>query len=368
MLEAYRRGKTWWAKGRVEYNGRAITPYLRCSTGATTQAGARDWIAEEEDRRIRAYVIGEEAAERPLTFNDAVMLYPADPKTAGYLIPIVEHIGSTPVNDITPEAVRELGVKIYPKASTDTWQRQIVTPVRAVINHLHDRDRKRCNPIRIREYSREERLEQDKRRGQKSRKRKTPGSWPWVLKLCAHATPTIEALALTMFVSGARISQATAMHPNKHLDLDNSRICIPGAKGHDDRWIEIPDYLVAKLKALPPRVPRGWERRPANFRVFGYADRNGPRKGWQAAEKKAGIEHLSFHEAGRHGFGQEMKVRQGVDSEAAKEYGGWSRKSRVFDETYVHPEDASVKILKANRTGRVQAEKAASAKTRRKQG
>ncbi|WP_370179956.1 tyrosine-type recombinase/integrase [Alteriqipengyuania sp.] len=354
-LEPYARGSTWWARGRIEYNGRKIGRYVRCSTGATSEAGARDWCREEEERRIRAFLIGEEAAERPLTFADAVITYDADPLTAKFLIPIVEQIGDMPVNDITPEQVRDLGVVIYPHTGTDLWHRQVITPVRAVINHLHHRDRKRCNPIRIRAYTQKERLDQDKRRGKRSRRERRPGSWPWLTKFCAHATPRVEALALLMFVTGARVGQAIAMHPHKHLDLANARVCIPGAKGLDDRWITIPDYLVAKLEALAPRVPRGWDRRPANLRVFGYADRGGPRKEWNKAIKEAGIEPLSFHEAGRHGYGQEMKVRQGVDSEAAKAYGGWSRSSRVFDETYTHAEDAEAKILAASRTGRVQA-------------
>jgi len=51
-----------------------------------------------------------------------------------------------------------------------------------------------------------------------------------------------------------------------------------------------------------------------------------------------------------------MHVRQGVDAEAAKQYGGWSKNSRIFEEFYTHPEDASSKILAANRTGLVQSD------------
>lgn len=353
MLEPYKRGASWWAKGRVEYNGRAISRYYRQSTGASSRAGALDWCREEEDRCIRRFLVGEEAAERPLTFADAVTQYDADAKTAGYLIPIVEALGEEPVNDITPEGIHALAAQLYPDASTDTWQRQVVTPVRSVINNLHHRDRKRCNPIRIRNFSAAERAAQDKRRGKTSRKEKTPGSWPWLLKFCAHANPRVEALALTMFTTGARISQVIAMHPDHHLDLENARICIPGAKGVGDRWLTIPDYLVAKLSAIKPKVPRGWDRCRENVRVFGWGNRSGPRKGWAAAETKAGIPHLGFHAAGRHGFGQEMYVRQGVDAEAAKQYGGWSKTSRVFGEVYVHPEDTDAKILAANRTGLV---------------
>jgi hypothetical protein len=43
---------------------------------------------------------------------------------------------------------------------------------------------------------------------------------------------------------GARISQAVAMHPDRHLRLDQNMVCIPAAKGHDDRWITVPQELV----------------------------------------------------------------------------------------------------------------------------
>lgn len=60
-LEAYERGKVWWAKGRVEYNGRPVTGYIRESTGASDESGAKDWISEREERERRRYLLGEEA-------------------------------------------------------------------------------------------------------------------------------------------------------------------------------------------------------------------------------------------------------------------------------------------------------------------
>ena len=116
-LEPYARGVKWWARGTVDYNGRPITGYLRESTGSLTEAGARDWINEREQREIRRFLVGE---ERSLTFADAVMLYDADPLMAKYLMPIVNEFGPLPVVQITPEMVKELGRKLYPGNSTDT--------------------------------------------------------------------------------------------------------------------------------------------------------------------------------------------------------------------------------------------------------
>jgi integrase len=354
-LEIYLRGSTWWAKGRIEYNGKAITEYYRCSTGTSVEQAAWDWCTDEAALQIRRYLIGDEEAEGPLSFAGAVLLYNANPKTAEYLLPIVGVIGEQLVKNITPKMVRELGKQLYPNDGTVSWVRQVVTPVRSVINNAHDLGK--CAPIKIKGYTKEEKLGQDKKRGSSGRQRYEPGSWEWLLKFCKHAERRVRALALTMFTTGARISQAITMHPKHHLDLQNCRICIPGAKGHDDRWLTIPTYLVVELANLPELFPRGWDRNdPENMRVFGYADRSSPRKEWNKAIKAAGIPFLPFHSAGRHGFGQEMNVRQPIDEKAAGEFGGWSD-TGLMKRTYTHAEDTSEKVHKAFKKGLSAAER-----------
>jgi integrase len=160
-----------------------------------------------------------------------------------------------------------------------------------------------------------------------------------------------------MFATGARVGQAVAMHPVKHLRLDDGKAIIPGAKGHDDREVALPAELIDELRALPPKIPRGWERKPANLRVFGYATKCGPLKAWKSACKAAGIAYLPPHSSGRHGFGQEMRVRQGIDTKSVEAGGGWSPQGNMVDRVYTHAEDHESKILEAFRTGRVQAEK-----------
>lgn len=350
-LEPYKRGETYWARGRVEFLSKAISGYYRCSTGASSEAGAWQWCRDEEERLIRKHLVGDEKA---LTFSEAVLLYDAGAADAGYLIPIVTAIGSDFVKDITPRQIRDLARQLYPDASTDTWIRQVVTPSRSVINNAHDLGR--CPPIRIRGYSKEEQLEQDLARGKKSRLKKKPGSWEWLLRFRQHASQRHAALALFMFMCGARISQAIQMHPDKHLDLDNGRACVPAAKGHDDRWVDLHPVLLDELRALQPMYPRGVERRRENLRVFGFADRSSPRKGWATACKSAGIELLTFHGAGRHGYGQEMNVRQKIDEKAAAAFGGWSDLA-LMKRTYTHAEDTTKKIHGAQQRGLNRAQK-----------
>lgn len=350
-LEPYRRGSTWWARGHVEYEGLAITGYLRESTGASEEGGAREWIRAREIAERRRFVSGE--AERPLTFHDAVILYPPTKQMAQALIPITERIGPMLVRDISPKAVRDLAREIYPDSCTDSWRRWVITPVRAVINNAHDLGK--CPPIKIKGYTAEEREKQDRRRGKPSRVERQPGSLEWLLRFREHAGRYHRALALFMYVTGARVGQAVQMHPEQHLDLQNAKVCVPGAKGHADRWIVVPIELVVELANLPAKTPRRWKRTAANKRVFGFASSCGPLKGWQTACRKASIPYIPPHAAGRHGFGQEMVIRQGVDAKAVGQFGGWSD-TTLLARTYTHAEDAEGKIHAAFRTALVQAE------------
>ncbi|MFN3456306.1 MAG: tyrosine-type recombinase/integrase [Novosphingobium sp.] len=356
-LEPYLRNGKWWARGRIEHNGTPITEYQRYSTKALSEAGAREWCSQEEARVIRRHILGPEAAAKEeaaaFTFAEACLLYEADAKTANYLLAILQEWGDKPVVEITPKMVRDLGKQLYPDAGTVTWTRQVVTPIRSVINNAHDLGK--CAPIKIKGYDRQERARQDKRRGSTGRTKYLPGSWEWILQFCEHAEQRVRALALTMFSTGARISQAMEMHP-KHFDAENKKLCIPGAKGMGDRWLDIPDWLVAELKELPPFLyPRGWEHKDENRRLFGYAERSSPRKAWNKAIEKAKIEFIPFHSAGRHGFGQELNVRHAIDEKSAAAFGGWSDVN-LMKRTYTHAEEIATKVHEAQLAGMARAE------------
>lgn len=289
-------------------------------------------------------------------------MYDANEKTALYLIPVLKVLAETLVKDITPKMILDLGPKLYPNAGTKTWVRQVVTPIRTVINNAHHEGK--CPMIRVKGYSEAEKVKQDAKRGSTGRKRYEPGSWEWLLKFREKADRRVAALALVMFTTGARISQAIAMHPD-HLKLDQKKIIIPAAKGHAEREIEIADWLVEELQGLPDLWPRGWQRTPENRRVFGYADRSSPRKEWDKAITEAKIQRLPFHSAGRHGFGQELNIRNPIDEKAAGKFGGWSDTS-LMKRTYTHAEQVAEKVHEAQNIGLKEAELKTKIPLRRK--
>lgn len=348
-LEAYARGRKWWVRGHVDYNGSPISDYYRCSTGASTEAGARDWIQAEEQRQIRCYLLGEDAA---LTFNDAVLLYPAKPKEAGYLARILPHLGTTLLRNITGTLVRSLGPIVYPGDSTDTWRRQIIAPVSAVINHAHDAHGV-CAPIRIKGFTTQQRIDQDAARGKQSRKPRPAGSWGWIDAVSPHCNPYVAAGLEMMFETGIRISQLVAIAP-EHLDLFGKRVLIIAQKGHPEQWIEISQEMMVTLANLPPRRPThritGMKGAP---RVFGYGNRTGFTSALRSACKKAGVPYLTPHEAGRRGYYTELRVRQGLDPVNVAKAGRWSN-HQLPDAIYAAAEADERSVREAVRTNRVQ--------------
>lgn len=88
------------------------------------------------------------------------------------------------------------------------------------------------------------------------------------------------------------------------------------------------------------------------------------RKLWNKACDDAGIERIPFHPAGRHGFGQEMNVRQRVDEKAAGAFGGWSDLN-LMRSTYTHAEDTEIKVNQALNRGLLEAERKTGLKLRK---
>ena len=360
-LETYRRGNSYWVRGRVEFNGAAITDYYRRSCGTASEAGARDWCRAEEDRQIRRHVLGEKAV---LMFVDAVAMYPAKPKESGFLIPLVQEIGRLPVSDITGKMVRLLGPKLYPKAATDTWWRQVVTPVRAVINNAHDLGH--CPPIRITGYPEIERIAQDKTREKQSRIKRKPFSKEWVEAFCTHADIYNAALVRFMFETAARIDQAVSL-TRDDLDLAKKRIWLKAAKGHPAQWVDISHEMMIELANLPAKQPMNRKTNERlEFTVFGYATNGGYRKRWATICRNAGIELLTAHSA-RHGFYTELRVRQGVDPITAANAGRWSNPA-LPDRVYGHAEENQADIRARFRTSPVQRDTREAPKAMKQKG
>jgi integrase len=236
------------------------------------------------------------------------MLYRAAGKSTRFLEKVEDHWKDTLVKDITPGAIQQAAIDLYPKALAATRNRQAIAPTVAIINHAAESDL--CRHIRVRRFRIDAKV-------------KEPVDLPWVETFMAHASPRMGAMALFMFLTGARISEAVAVRW-ADVDFKLRRVLIRQTKQRNERYAHMPQPLVVALANLPKdELP-----------VFGYYNRGGGTVvAWARVCKRAGLPHRSFH-CCRHGFATEL-LRKGVDVVTVAKLGGW-KSAKLVLETYGH--------------------------------
>lgn len=311
MPNLVKRGEIWWYTFTID--GKRI----RRSAKTSDKRLAEDIAAKDEWRHRHAAIHG---AETVLTFGEALALYVANARDDRFLVKLLDRWETVKVRDITPAEIRRAATELYPGRSPSTWNRQVVTPARAIINHAAECGY--CPFIRVKRFP------------EAVSKRKA-GDSAWLAKFrAACPTPALAALARFMFETGARIGEATALTWGD-LDLQASNATFGKTKNGDPHTVWLSPGMVAELANLSRDTRK----------VFGYSSRHTVAKQWNKTIERAGIEKRTPHEAGRHGFATELIVRHGVDIPTAAKMGNW-KSHRLLSETYAHPERERETVMK----------------------
>lgn len=301
-LRLYQRGNVWWIDGSID----GIR--VRESTRSTVRKDAEQ-IASKREREVHQQsVFGPEAI---LTFGAATGYYLDAGKSDRYIAPIFSRWERRLVKDIRPGHVHDLARSLYPTAGPATHNRQVITPVQAIINHSAKRGL--CSPVRFERFK-------------VAKKPSRVGSEKWLVAFMEHANPRMAALAQFMAMTGARISEAVALDW-RQVSLAEGTATLLTTKGGDARVCALPGPLAKTLAALPHRKGK----------VFGYKSRQSIQTAWQTAEGRAKIEHIPPHDAGRRLFATLM-IRSGVDAVTVAKAGGW-KSQRMVVEVYAQPDD-----------------------------
>lgn len=303
MPNLKKRGDIW------HYSFTVDGKRYRETSGTGDKRLAEDIAIKHEDRVRRAAVHGQEAI---LTFPEAVAEYLNDGKDGRFTAPLIRHFRKWKVKDITGPEIRKAAKVLYPDAQPATWNRQVVTPMRAIINHVAEA--KRLTKISVKRFKEE-------------KKRRPAGSSDWLNVFCKTAKrldmPETAAMARFMFETATRVSEACRLT-------------------WDDVNLQLGVAYLAKTKTEPRKVflTRAMVIDLANIRsrypilVFGAANRSTAKKRFDKVIDKAGLNRLTSHEIGRHGFATEMIRRNGVDVATTADHGGWKSR-RLLMETYV---------------------------------
>lgn len=316
-LKLKKRDGVWHYEGTLLPGDR-----LRGSTRTANKEIAAQIAAKIESDYWQRHLNGEKAV---LTFPQAVAHYLAAGKGQSrqeqlYLRRIVTYWSEKAkkarkpemlVKDMTGGDIKQSAIDIHPDASGATRNRQIITPTQAIINHCAEKDL--CAPVRIERFKFEKKI-------------KPPVTLDWIMAFCAHARPLIKALALDMFATGRRISEAMrADWPD--YDFKARTILIRDNKTATERLAHMPEPLLVALANLPrDEKPFGcWSE--SRLRVFWDQDVE------KTAKHVPGFQRLTFHSC-RHGFATKL-LQDGLDVVTVAKLGGWASAQQVLD-TYAH--------------------------------
>lgn len=217
--------------------------------------------------------------------------------------PLIEHFKGTPIKVFDQETIDAAALVLYPEAAPATRNREVYTPISAVLKHAGV-------TFRI-------------RRPKGSRGRLLIG-WLWpeqADRLFVEADkiePEFGLLLRVLTYTGMRLSEALYFFSIDGLRLDESFAFIPKTKNGKARPVHFPPHIVEALRAHP----RGLDRVGTVFRYHkGSLIYVMLRKA--AANAKVELpERQAFH-LFRHTYGTWMRRYAGLDSRGLVGTGAW---------------------------------------------
>jgi integrase len=289
-IKLFKRGANWHYRGTVA--GRR----LRGSTRAA-------------DKKIAERIAALDGPSAVLTFAQAVLKYRAAGKDTRHLPALEDYWKETLVKEITEGTIIQSSIDLLPHAKPATRNRHVIVPTRAIINHCAKA--KLCARISVEQF-------------ETAKVVKDYATLEWVEAFMEHASSHLGALALFMFLTGARISEALRLKWSD-VDFERQRAYIGETKAGNPDFAHLPQKLIVALSNITRREPgRG---------VFWFTAQSSAKYVWRTAERRAGIAHLGFH-ACRHGFATAL-LRAGVDVVTIAKLGRWKSPEHVF-KTYGH--------------------------------
>lgn len=298
-LTLYRRpGSTVW-----HYRGTLAGHRLRGSTGTSNKKNAQRATAKVEDDFFKR---GHLEKEEGLTWPKAVALYVGAGKSSRFLLQLTSYWKDARIADLNGGAIRQSAIDLYPDAKNSTRNRQVIVPTLAVINHCAELQL--CQPLRMKRFKVDTKI-------------KKPVTLEWINAFRSHVDrPDIGVLAMFLFATGARISEALSV---RWVDIDfgGRSVLIRQTKLGNERVAHLPMDLFVALANLPR------DRDPFDISFTTARD------AWDRATRAAGIEPLTFHSC-RHGFASSLN-NKGIGVKTIAKLGGWKSAQHLFN-TYLH--------------------------------
>lgn len=265
--------------------GTYLGQYVDESTGTPKQEVARQFRRDVIEAIERGAFESRRQVKREPTFLDAAVAYMSaggerrfigefDEETGKWKPGLITIFGGKKLRDITQQKIDDAAVELYPFASPATRNRQVYTPMSAILKSAGV-------TIALR-----------RPKGAQGTMRTDWMQFGQAERLLA-AGGDIDAefgiFLATLLYTGARLSDVLDL-PCERVMLADSFAYIDKTKNDDPRGVHLPPFLVTELA----NHPRGWER---TGKVFRFRKNGHLYSLMNKAKKAAGpdLEFVSFH-------------------------------------------------------------------------
>jgi integrase len=228
--------------------GTCLRVAVNRSAGTPDKALAKKIKACIEDEIERGvYQTTPPAANAPATFLAAAVSYIKSGGEAAFLGPIIEYDGAYAIRDKLAETIVQSDLDhvadaLYPKATAQTRNRQVYTPIIAVLHHLGvERKFKRPKGWR----------------GKKSKSFLEPDQAFALLDAAESIDLEFGLLCYTLLYTGRRIGDLLNDDTKlRNLNLKRTTLYLRDTKNAEAATVHLPPIVIEKFKAMPPRPYR----------------------------------------------------------------------------------------------------------------
>jgi len=279
--------------------------------------------AEKARRRIEEEIErGELSGRREATFASAMTAYIAAGGEERFLDPLLERFGHTRLSEIDQAAIDAAAAGLYPDAGPATRNRQVYTPVQAVLRHAGV-------TILLR-----------RPKGAQGRQRV---EWLWpeqagrLLQAAADVDPEFGLFCAFLLYTGCRRGEAEGLLCDA-TSLADAFGWVPTTKNGDPRGVHLPPVLVAAMANHPRGMDRSGEPvfRPLHPQTrYSQLYRARARAG-------ADLAAVTFHTL-RHTWATWMRRYGGLDIDGLIGTGTWRDRKSAGRYTHVVASEESMR-------------------------
>jgi len=313
-LVSPKEGRTKFYRVRGHEAGVAVDK----STGTEDKRTAQRLLVQWRDEARRQAVEGHRPAAP--TFASAVVAYLQAEHSERFLKPLVERLGDKPLTSIDQSVIDAAATALYPSATSATRNRQVYSPVSAILRHagvtIALRRPKGAGGQRRLDWLR-------------------PKQAFALLRTARDIHPRFAALLVFLLYSGVRLSEALRLEW-KDVDLDHAQALIRITKTGKPITVHLPRPIINALSGLD-------RQRPRVFYPIGKGSR--AYEMWAEAEKAAGLalpDRTAFHVL-RHSHAHWRRLYTDADTSALLATGLWASRDAASRYEHVDVQDESRK-------------------------